>query len=272
MPVKMLTEASQKETYVTIKNKRDILNNLICYALPYSNLKHQNKMKSAVSILIVFFLFTISHSISGQKTDLTCFNKIDVSDGIDVELILDKSCAVEWDLKNILPDKVVAEIKDKTLKLSTKGGKPKDAVIKAKIYYNELFSLTVTGRAVVWSEEELYLEKINFLLGNGGEARLIVHADTLNATLAEGSVITLEGEATILDVKVGTGATFSGYNLESTQATVLSNSKGKAKIAVSENFYAKATSYGFIGFIGEPEFLVKDATLGGEITQTVKEQ
>jgi hypothetical protein len=229
-------------------------------------------MKSVITTLIFVFLIAISHSLSGQKMDLTCFNKIDASDGINVELVLDKSCAVEWDLKNIEPDKVVAEIKDKTLKLSTKGGRPKDAVIKAKVYYNELFSLTVTGRAVVISEEELYLEKINFLLGNGGEARLIVHADTLNATLAEGSVITLEGETDVLDVKVGTGATFSGYNLESRQATVFSSSKGKAKIAVSENLYAKAISYGFIGFIGEPEFLVKEATLGGEVNQTVKEQ
>lgn len=229
-------------------------------------------MKSTFSTLILIFLLAISHSLSGQKADLTGFNKIDVSSGIDVLLVLDKTCAVEWDLKNIEPDKVVAEIKDKTLKLSTKGGKSKDAVIKAKVYYNELFSLTVSGRAVVSSEEELYLDKITFSLGNGGEARLIVHADTLIADLAEGSVITLEGETDVLDVKVGTGATFSGYNLESRQATVFSNSKGKAKIAVSENLYAKATSYGFIGFIGDPEFLVKDANLGGEVSQTVKEQ
>jgi hypothetical protein len=226
-------------------------------------------MKSAVSTLILILSIAISQSISGQKTDLTCFNKIEVSDGIDVELILDKSCSIEWDLKNIQPDKVIAEIQDKTLKLSTKVGIYKDAVIKAKVYYNELISLTAKRRAVIWSGEELYCEKISFLLGNGGEARLIIHADTLNATLAEGSVITLEGEATLLDVKVGTGATFSGYNLETKQAVVFSNSGGKAKVAVSENLYAKATSYGFIGFIGEPEFLVKEATVGGEISQTV---
>jgi hypothetical protein len=229
-------------------------------------------MKSAVVTLIFFFLFAISHSISGQKTDLSCFNKIEASDGIDVELIMDKSCSIEWDLKNIEPDKVITEIKDKTLKLSTKTGIYKDAVIKAKVYYNELISLTAKDRAIIWSGEELYCEKISFLLGKGGEARLIVHSDTLNASLGEGSVITLEGETTVLDVKVGTGATFSGYNLQSKQAMVLSNSKGKAKIAVSENLYAKATTYGFIGFIGEPEFLVKEATLGGEIKQTVREQ
>lgn len=229
-------------------------------------------MKPLVSVLILFFFIIISHSISGQKTDLTGFNKIDVSSGIDVELILDKSCSIEWSLENIDPEKVVAEIEDRTLQLRTKFGIYKDAVIKAKVYYNELTSLSVKGRSVVWSEEDLHLEKITFLLGNGGEARLIVHADTLNATLAEGSVITLEGEATVIDVKVGTGATFSGYNLDSKVATVFSNSAGKAKIAVSETLYAKATSKGFIGFIGEPEFLVKDATLGGEISQTVKEQ
>jgi hypothetical protein len=229
-------------------------------------------MKFSASTFILFFLIATSHSISGQKTDLTCFNKIDVSSGIDVELVLDKSCGIEWTLENIESEKVVTEIADKTLKLRTKVGIYKDAVIKAKVYYNELTALTATGHAVVWSEEELYLDNITFLLGNGGEARLIVHADTLNATLAEGSVITLEGEASVIDVRVGTGATFSGYNLDSKVAKVLSNSGGKAKIAVSENLYAKATTKGFVGFIGEPEFLVKDASLGGEISQTIKEQ
>lgn len=229
-------------------------------------------MKHLLSLFIVFSVLIFGNSLSAQKTDLTCFNKIDVSSGIDVELVLDKTCGIEWNLTNIDPDKVIAEIKDKTLKLSSKFGFYKDAKIKAKVYYNELAGLITSGRGVIWSEEELYVDKITFNLGGGGEARLIVHADTLIASMAEGSVITIEGEADVIDLKVGTGATFSGYNLDSRVATVLSNSGGKVKIAVTENLYAKATSKGFIGYIGEPKFLVKDASLGGEITQTVKEQ
>jgi hypothetical protein len=229
-------------------------------------------MKHLLSLLIVLGALFIGNSLSAQKTDLTCFNKIDVSSGIDVELVLDKNCGIEWTLTNIDPEKVVAEIVDKTLRLKTKFGFYKDAKIKAKVYYNELTGLITSGRGVIWSEEELYVDNINFNLGGGGEARLIIHADTLNASLAEGSVITIEGDADVIDVKVGTGAAFSGYNLNSRVAKVFSNSGGKAKIAVSENLYAKATSKGFIGFIGEPKFLVKDATLGGEISQTVKEQ
>jgi hypothetical protein len=230
------------------------------------------KLKHLLTLLILSGAFIIGNSLSAQKADLSCFNKIDVSSGIDVELILDKDCGIEWNLTNIDPDKVVAEIVDKTLRLKTKFGIYKEAKIKAKVYYNELTGLITSGRGVIWSQEELYLDNINFNMGGGGEARLIVHADTLNAALAEGSVITLEGDADVIDVKVGTGGTFSGYNLNSRVAKVFSNSGGKAKIAVSENLYAKATSKGFIGFIGDPEFLVKDATLGGEINQTVKEQ
>jgi hypothetical protein len=229
-------------------------------------------MKHLLSLFILLLAVNTWKPLSAQKTDLTCFNKIEVSSGIDVELVIDKSCAIEWNLVNIEPDKVVAQIEDKTLKLKTKFGFYKDAIIKAKVYYNELTGITTSGRAVIWSGEELYADKINFNLGGGGEARLTVHADTLNASLAEGSVITVEGDADVIDVKVGTGATFSGYNLDSRVAKVFSNSGAKAKIAVSENLYAKAISKGFIGYIGEPEFLVKDATLGGEIRQTVKEQ
>jgi len=228
-------------------------------------------MRPVASYLIFFILFATCYSIFGQKTDLSYFNKIDVSTEIDIELILDKSCGIEWILENIDPEKIITEIQDQTLRIRTKIGLYKNAVIKAKVYYTDLIALTTTGRASVWSEEELYPEKISFILNNGGETRLIVHADTLIVSLSEGSIIYLKGETKVLDVKVGTGATFSGYDLESEDATVLSNSWGKAKIAVNRSLNATATSYGFIGYIGEPENLVKEATLGGEIIQTFKE-
>jgi hypothetical protein len=118
----------------------------------------------------------------------------------------------------------------------------------------------------------LYLDKIRFVINNGGECRLRIFADTVSASVTEGSILVLKGETRFLDVKVGTGATLSGYDLIAEEVTALANSAGKAKIAVNKYLKATATSKGFIGYIGDPEKVEKEATLGGEIIQTVRDE
>lgn len=222
----------------------------------------------SLAVTLLFVCFTAQ----AQKTELTHFNKVDVGRDIDVQLILDKTCGIEWTLKNIEVEKIIAEIQDQTLKLRTKPGIDKDAEIKAKVYYTGLHAINSKGRATIWSEEDLYLDKIRFSINNGGECRLKIFADSISATVTEGSIIYLKGETKFLNVKVGTGATFSGYDLDADEVIVLANSAGKAKIAVNKYLKATATSKGFIGYIGEPEKVEKEATLGGEIVQTEREE
>ncbi|KPK87812.1 MAG: hypothetical protein AMS27_01440 [Bacteroides sp. SM23_62_1] len=223
-------------------------------------------------IFVLIIIIAISLTIQAQRTELSPFNKIEVGSDIDVQLILDKTGGIEWSLKNIEADKIITQVENNTLKLRTKPGIYKDAEIKAMVYYTDLQSINSKSRATIWSEEELYVNKIRFIINNGGECRLIIHADTITASVTEGSIITLKGETKFLDVKVGTGATFSGYDLDTEEAVVLANSAGKAKIAVNKYLKATATSKGFIGYIGEPEKVDKEATLGGEILQTVNDE
>lgn len=254
------------------KNNLSFLNNSSFYSLILKtgiNLKFFT-MKKITIISFTFILVTVCFTGQAQKTGLSQFHSIEISSDIDVELILDKTCGIEWTLKNIEPDKLITEIEDQTLKIRTRTGIYRDAEIKAKVYYTELDAIDSKGRASIWSEEDLYLKKISFNIYNGGECRLKVHTDSLFASVTEGSILYLKGETAFLDVKVGTGATFSGYDLESDEAVVLANSGGKAKIAVKQYLKATANSKGFIGYIGEPEKVKKESRLGGEIIQTVR--
>ncbi len=235
------------------------------------------KLKFYIMRRIIYFslavtLFFVSFTVQAQKTGLNQFNRLEVGSDIDVQLILDKTCGIEWTLKNIEADKIITQVQDQTLKLKTKPGIYKDAEIRVKVYYTDLLAINSKSRATIWSEEDLYADKIRFTINNGGECRLRIFADSVYASVTEGSIIYLKGETKFLDVKVGTGATFSGYDLVAEQVTVLANSAGKAKIAVSKYLKATATSKGFIGYIGKPEKVVQEATLGGEIIQTTKDE
>jgi len=226
-------------------------------------------MKKIFSTFIpIILLITLSAGLFSQKTTLEKFNTLNVSNGIDVQLIIAKENAIEIEINNLEPDKVTYEISDMTLKLRAKKGLNKEAEIIVKLYYTSLNSIITSGKASVWSEEELYVEAINLNIGNGGETRLRINSDSLVASVTEGAILFLKGETDYLNVRAGTGATFSGYDFQSEQAIVLANSGGKAKIAVSKSLDATAKSKGFVGYIGDPEKLNQSTSLGGEIVKT----
>jgi len=206
-----------------------------------------------------------------QKKDLGSFNRINVANGIDVQLILEKKEAIDFELSGIALDQITYEITDKTLKIRAKRGKNKDAKIKVKLSYTDLSEIISAGEANVWSEEDIYTDHLKFNIGKGGGCRLRVYADTITATVGEGGILFLKGETHVLNVKVGTASTFSGYDLESEKAYVNANSGGKAKIAVSQYLEAIAATKGFIGYIGDPEKIDEKVSLGGEVVKTYKE-
>ncbi len=220
------------------------------------------------NLIPIIFLLVLPAGLFSQKNTLEKFNTLDVSNGIDVQLIIAKEDAIEIEIINLEPDKVTYEILDMTLKVRAKKGMNKEVKILVKLYYTSLNSIITSGKASVWSEEELYVETINLNIGNGGETRLRIHSDSLVASVTEGAILFLKGETGYLNVKAGTGATFSGYDFQSEQAIVLANSGGKAKIAVSKSLDATANSKGFVGYIGDPEKLNESTSLGGEIVKT----
>ncbi|MBL7112035.1 MAG: DUF2807 domain-containing protein [Bacteroidales bacterium] len=228
----------------------------------------KNISRYSISLIL---LLALPAGLFSQKTTLEKFNKLDVSNGIDVQLIMARENAIEIDIKNLEPDKVTHEISDMTLKVRATKGRNKEAEVLVKLYYTSLNSITTSGRASVWSEEELYVETIHLNIGNGGETRLRINSDSLFASVAEGAILFLKGQTSYLNVKAGTGATFSGYDFQSEQAIVLASSGGKAKIAVSKSLDATANSKGFIGYIGDPEKLNQSTSLGGEIVKTYHE-
>jgi hypothetical protein len=226
-------------------------------------------MKNIVRyIALLIFLLAMPAGLFSQKTALEKFNVLDVSNGIDVQLIIAKENAIEIKVKNLDPNKVTYEVSDKILKIRAKKGTNKEVEVVVKLYYTSLNSIITSARASVWSEEEIYAETIHLNIGNGGETRLRIISDSLVADVAEGAILFLKGETGYLNAKAGTGATFSGYDFQSEEAIVLANSGGKAKIAVSKSLDATANSKGFIGYIGDPEKLNQSTSLGGEIVKT----
>jgi len=231
-------------------------------------------MKKRITILLVVLIVAYTIPIwAGDKAELDSFHSIIVTSEIVAELILSNKEAIEIDFKNAKEEDLIIEVVDSVLSIRMRTGRDKESELNVKIYYNkDLRVLEADGRAQIWSEEDIYFDRdLSVKMSNGGEMRFKLFCDSLNATLSQGSIIYLTGKARKLNVKVTTNATFSGYEFETRETVVKASSTGVAKISVSQSLKAKASTKGFIGYVGEPSSVDEKTSLKGEILKTFLE-
>jgi hypothetical protein len=227
-------------------------------------------MKSS-SFILSTILLLMSVAVCSQiseKRDLPPFHSLDISSEIDAELVLSDKEGIDLEIENANPLSLVSEVKDGVLTVKMKTGSYKDAVLKVKIHFKDLKEIESTGRASVWSEEDIYLDELSVRLYNGGATRLRLFCEDVDINISQGAILLLKGKGKFQQVKVNTNATYSGYEFETEKAVVSSTSYGKAKVSVSKYLEAKASTGGFIGFVGNPARVERKTSLGGEVLET----
>lgn len=203
-----------------------------------------------------------------EHRDLPSFHALNISSEIDAELILSEKEGIDLEIENANPLNLISEVEDGVLTVRMKTGRYKDAVLKVKIQFKDLNEIESTGRATVWSGEDLYLDKLDVRLYNGGATRLSLYCEDVDINISQGAILVLKGEGKFQQVKVNTDATYSGYEFKSEKAVVSASSYGKAKVSVSKYLEAKASTGGFIGFVGNPARVERKTSLGGEVLET----
>ncbi len=231
-------------------------------------------MKNRILFLLAAMLGVFAPTANSQiteKRDLPEFHSLNISSEIDAELVLSEKEGIDLEIENANPLSLISEVEKGVLTVKMKTGSYKDAVLKVKIHFKDLKEIESTGRASVWSEEDIYLDELTVRLYNGGATRLRLFCDDVVINISQGSILTLKGEGKMQNVKVNTNATYSGYEFKSEKAVVSSSSYGKAKVSASKYLEAKASSGGFIGFVGNPARVERKTSLGGEVLETTLE-
>jgi hypothetical protein len=231
-------------------------------------------MKKIVFLILTTLLTGIAGmAFAGGDGGLAPFHSVIVSSEIEAELIESDSAAIELKFSNADRESLIAEVTDSVLRIRMKTGNYKEASLGVKVFFNrDLKMLQASGRAKVSAHTPLNTGgDMAVKLSNGGEMRLELHCDSLNANLSQGSIFHVSGDARTMIVSVSSGATFSGYEFSTEHANVSAGSAAKAKISVSTYLDAKAVSGGFIGYVGDPEIIQQKASLRGEIVKTILE-
>jgi hypothetical protein len=212
---------------------------------------------------LLLSLVTAAQAVNERKLDH--FNKVIAGDKIIVQLLKSDHESAQVKVQGIDASKVKTEVSDGTLTLSIYGESFTKKKVMVTVNYKDIHSITVNNGSEVSTGNLLKTDTLRADLKSGGVLYLDADIGCLIAKVTEGALLSAEGYATSQDVTVASLATLSAFDLESDIIKIKAITGGKAKINVSEELDAEASSNGYISYKGSPAKLKQTANSGGSI-------
>jgi len=223
-------------------------------------------MKTILSYSLLIFL-----TYCAVNADAQDFRKLDDFDAISasghVEVVLrpgeENSATVYGD--EVSPDEVSVYIKGSTLKIQLYDTFFDEGPAKIEVTYKSINELRTSAGARVKHEGTLSAENLKLKASSGSQLEVMIAAKELNASVAEGAVLEIEGTVESQQVHANTGGQYLGLALECNDTTVKSNTGGEAEVVARQRLDANANTGGVIDYKGEPENKTTRSFISGGI-------
>jgi len=212
----------------------------------------------------------VSEGQTTQTRKIDSFNKISVKGNMAVYLTKGQEEKFEIEVKDstIDPSKVTTEMNGKELKIRMMSHLLRSQVkVKINITYKEISEINADVSSEIFIDSVIRGEKIILRAMTNGTITLTVDVDSIKAEVTEGSLITISGKAKTQNIEVGSGGTYTAFDLTTDVTTVKANSKGKAKINVMKELNATTSTGGYINYLGHPNSKTINNKLGGKVVQ-----
>ena len=217
---------------------------------------------------LTLFFILVSAILFAQEpitTNLGDFNTIKVYNGLTVEL--QKSTSPKIEISGPKANDVSVNNSNGTLKIRLKF--PKGFIaenVKIVLYYNkDIVVLDANEGASIISDETIKQQHLEVRTQEGARIKLAIDTKYLVVKSVSGGYIMLSGTTENQTVESTTGGIYSGFDLESKQAIVLSSSGANVEVTASELLDASVRFGGSIFYKGTPEILKTKITIGGTI-------
>jgi hypothetical protein len=216
---------------------------------------------------VFYFLLVVSSvGFSQVQKQLGEFNKITSFDRIDVLLIPSDENKIILDGENAEEVELVNKNGELKVRLPiTKLLKGDD--ISATIYFKELDAIEANEGSRIACESTIESNTFYIIAKEGSEIKVKVNVEKLTARIANGSTLTIAGNADNQELVINSGANFEGENLKTLQTTITVNAGGEANINASRLVDAKVRAGGNITIYGKPKQINQKTIAGGTIKE-----
>jgi hypothetical protein len=139
--------------------------------------------------------------------------------------------------------------------------------LSVTLHYKKLELIDVNEGAVVSTDETIKATAFKVSAQEGGKINVDLDVDKLNVSSVSGGEITLTGNATNQDAKLGAGGYLLASKLITSQTKVSVSAGGKADVNATTLVEAKVNAGGSIYIYGKPKQINQKTVFGGKIEQ-----
>lgn len=206
-----------------------------------------------------------SGNVVTKERKAAYFNAVHVSSGIDVYLTQGEKESITVEADNNLHEYIETEIKDNTLKVYSQANIRSAKATIVYVTIKEVEELTASSAGDLFGENTIKTKTLYLSASSAGDITLKVETENLKCRLSSSGDITLTGVANELEADLSSAGDLKAFDLETKIADVSASSAGNARITVTENLRARASSSGDIYYMGNPKLIDAHSSSAGKI-------
>jgi hypothetical protein len=214
----------------------------------------------------------VIYDANAQKRSVASFQRIRVSDGIDLYLSQGTEEEVVVSAAEAsYRDKIRTVVEDGELKIdydqSIMGWNWNTRKLKAYVAVKSLKAIRATGGSDVIIQGVLNGDQLSLKLSGGSDFTGAVAVTDLTIDQSGGSDVRIKGRAVNVKVEASGGSDFKGYELAAEYAIIDVSGGSDATISVSKEMAAEASGGSDINYKGNPVIKYKSESGGGSVTK-----
>ena len=222
-------------------------------------------MKSTKQIVFIISLLTLiavytfaqgqesgNKNVITQDRQLPAFNAIDAGGSVNVKIQKGTSQSVKVESDENLMDKIITEVSNEILTITTKGMKN---ATKTNVYVTTTSLKSLTAHGAVDVEGQSLFEADEFTLDASGASSVKLDLDVnyLKSTVSGASDVTLSGRATTHKIRLSGAGSLKAKGLVTDDAEYLVEGASDAFLNVTSSLTGESKGASEVKYIGNPE-------------------
>jgi len=193
------------------------------------------------------------------------FDGIKVSSGIDVYIKQGDAENLKVEADENLHEVIRTEVKNNTLYIYTDEKIRRAKAKRVYVLYKNLNRIKITSSGDLEGVNTLETENLDISLSSAGDLDLDIEAREIYLSISSSGDARISGKADYLKASLSSAGDLDAYDLKVKKCRINVSSAGNAKIHVTEELDATASSAGDIYYDGDPEIKNLNASSAGGI-------
>jgi len=239
---------------------------------PYFNPRVIKANKEVMKSLVIFILGLISIQSIAQQSEtrqLSSFKGIKVSNAVDVYLKKGSKESARVEVSGVQLTDVITDMEGTSLRVKMRSNMNWNKInVKVYVTYVSLEKISASSASSVFAEEAIKANDLTINVSSAANVELAVDAAFTTVDASSAGEVVLEGKSTKLEVEASSAADVDAYKLDCETVNASASSGGEAKISVSKDLDAHASSGADIRYRGNPSRTNTSSSSGGSVKKT----